>query len=109
MQNFLWLLHNKSFCLSLLCSPDPDTPSSVRSTPSRCFGDRQLVADTLRLRAGLFCIFPYLDVRSMLRAAEVCSDWRFVARHPAVWTRLQLENARVSTEVSKSSSSSDSY
>uniref|UniRef100_A0A3P9DRP9 F-box protein 41 n=1 Tax=Maylandia zebra TaxID=106582 RepID=A0A3P9DRP9_9CICH len=98
MQNFLWLLHNKSFCLSLLCSPDPDTPSSIRSTPSRCFGDRQLVADTLRLRAGLFCIFPYLDVRSMLRAAEVCSDWRFVARHPAVWTRLQLENARVSTE-----------
>ncbi|KAL4008059.1 hypothetical protein ACER0C_001911 [Sarotherodon galilaeus] len=79
-------------------TPGSDTPSSVRSTPSRCFGDRQLVADTLRLRAGLFCIFPYLDVHSLLRAAEVCSDWRFVARHPAVWTRLQLENARVSTE-----------
>ncbi|XP_022616624.1 F-box only protein 41-like [Seriola dumerili] len=75
-----------------------DIPSSLRSTPSRHHGDRQLGADTLRLRAGLLCVFPYLDARSLLCAAEVCSDWRFVARHPAVWTRLRLENARVSTE-----------
>lgn len=53
----------------------------------------------MRMRAGLFCVFPYLDVCSLLRAAEVCSDWRFVARHPAVWTHLWLENARVSTTV----------
>uniref|UniRef100_A0A3P8TKM5 F-box protein 41 n=1 Tax=Amphiprion percula TaxID=161767 RepID=A0A3P8TKM5_AMPPE len=76
----------------------PDAPSSLHSTPSNRRGDRQLGADTLRLRAGLLCVFPYLDVRSLLRAAEVCSDWRFVARHPAVWTRLRLENAKVSTE-----------
>uniref|UniRef100_A0A1A8FT13 F-box domain-containing protein n=1 Tax=Nothobranchius korthausae TaxID=1143690 RepID=A0A1A8FT13_9TELE len=50
------------------------------------------------MRAWLFCVLPYLDVRSLLRAAEVCSDWRFVARHPAVWTHLQLQNARVSSE-----------
>lgn len=79
-------------------TPGSDTPSSPCSTPSHCLGDRQLLADTLRLRAGLFCVFPYLDVRSLLRAAEVCSDWRFVARHPAVWTCLRLENARVTTE-----------
>uniref|UniRef100_A0A3Q3A7M5 F-box domain-containing protein n=1 Tax=Kryptolebias marmoratus TaxID=37003 RepID=A0A3Q3A7M5_KRYMA len=80
-------------------TPGSDTPSSLGSTPSRRLGDRQqLWADTLRMRAGLFCVFPYLDVRSLLLAAEVCSDWRFVARHPAVWTRLQLENARVSAE-----------
>ncbi|XP_034063835.1 F-box only protein 41-like isoform X2 [Gymnodraco acuticeps] len=59
---------------------------------------RPHLADILRLRAGLFCVFPYLDVRSLLHAAEVCSDWLFVARHPAVWTRLRLENARVSAE-----------
>lgn len=53
----------------------------------------------MRLRAGLFCVFPYLDLRSLLRVAEVCSDWRFVARHPAVWTRLRLENGRVSAQV----------
>ncbi|KAI3375796.1 hypothetical protein L3Q82_003740 [Scortum barcoo] len=80
-------------------TPGSEAPSSLRSTPShRRHGDRQLGADTLRLRAGLFCVFPYLDVRSLLCAAEVCSDWRFVARHPAVWTRLRLENARVSAE-----------
>ncbi|XP_029283562.1 F-box only protein 41-like [Cottoperca gobio] len=75
-------------------TPCSEAPSSLRSTPSH----RQLGADTLRLRAGLFCVFPYLDVRSLLHAAEVCSDWRFVARHPAVWTRLRLENGRVSAE-----------
>ncbi|XP_017165853.1 F-box only protein 41-like [Poecilia reticulata] len=79
-------------------TPGSDTPSSVGSTPSRCHANRTPGADTLRMRAGLFCVFPYLDVRSLLLAAEVCCDWRFVARHPAVWTRLRLENARVSAE-----------
>ncbi|XP_047194757.1 F-box only protein 41 [Hippoglossus stenolepis] len=79
-------------------TPGSDIPSSIGSTPSRCHADRQLGADTLRLRAGLFCVFPYLDVHSLLCAAAVCTDWRFVARHPAVWTRLRLENARVSPE-----------
>uniref|UniRef100_UPI003AAF961A F-box only protein 41-like n=1 Tax=Centroberyx gerrardi TaxID=166262 RepID=UPI003AAF961A len=79
-------------------TPGTGASSSLHSTPSRCHGDRGLGADTLRLRAGLFCVFPYLDVRSLLRAAEICSDWQFVARHPAVWTRLLLENARVSTK-----------
>ncbi|XP_035986090.1 F-box only protein 41-like [Fundulus heteroclitus] len=79
-------------------TPGTDTPSSVCSTPTRHHANRQPRADTLKMRAGLFCVFPYLDVRSLLRAAEVCRDWRFVARHPAVWTHLQLENARVSAE-----------
>ncbi|KAJ8008586.1 hypothetical protein DPEC_G00106430 [Dallia pectoralis] len=61
-------------------------------------GGRALRAETLRLRAGLFCVFPYLDMRMLLLAAEVCSDWRFVARHPAVWIRVNLENARVSVK-----------
>ncbi|XP_078100505.1 F-box only protein 41-like [Sander vitreus] len=86
----------RRFVFSRTHTPGSESPSSLCSTPSRRHGDRQLGADTLRLRAGLFCVFPYLDVRSLLRAAEVCSDWRFVARHPAVWTRLRLENARVS-------------
>ncbi|KAM7376841.1 hypothetical protein PAMA_013553 [Pampus argenteus] len=75
-----------------------DILSSLHSSPSHRHGNHELGADILKLRAGLFCIFPYLDVRSLLNAAEVCSDWRFVARHPAVWTRLRLENARVSSE-----------
>uniref|UniRef100_A0A1A8QS24 Uncharacterized protein n=1 Tax=Nothobranchius pienaari TaxID=704102 RepID=A0A1A8QS24_9TELE len=79
-------------------TPGSDTPSSISSTPSCHHCNRQLGADTVRMRAWLFCVLPYLDVRSLLRAAEVCSDWRFVARHPAVWTHLQLQNARVSSE-----------
>ncbi|KAM4714022.1 F-box only protein 41 isoform 2-T4 [Anableps anableps] len=79
-------------------TPGSDTPSSIGSTPSCHHASRRPGADTLKMRAGLFCVFPYLDVRSLLRAAEVCCDWRFVARHPAVWTRLRLENARVSAE-----------
>ncbi|CAB1350562.1 unnamed protein product [Coregonus sp. 'balchen'] len=71
--------------------------SSVQSSPCHR-GDIALGAGTLRLRAGLFCVFPYLDVRTLLLVAEVCSDWRFVARHPAVWTRVRLENARVSAK-----------
>ncbi|KAJ4918557.1 hypothetical protein JOQ06_000117, partial [Pogonophryne albipinna] len=71
-----------------------NTPGSDASLSAA----RPHLADILRLRAGLFCVFPYLDVRSLLHAAEVCSDWLFVARHPAVWTRLRLENARVSAE-----------
>uniref|UniRef100_A0A8C7JBK0 F-box protein 41 n=1 Tax=Oncorhynchus kisutch TaxID=8019 RepID=A0A8C7JBK0_ONCKI len=71
--------------------------SSIRSSPCHR-GYTALGAGTLRLRAGLFCVFPYLDVRTLLLAAEVCSDWRFVARHPAVWTRVRLENARVSAK-----------
>uniref|UniRef100_A0A1A8GL68 Uncharacterized protein n=2 Tax=Nothobranchius korthausae TaxID=1143690 RepID=A0A1A8GL68_9TELE len=79
-------------------TPGSDTPSSISSTPSCHQSNRQLGAETVRMRAWLFCVLPYLDVRSLLRAAEVCSDWRFVARHPAVWTHLQLQNARVSSE-----------
>ncbi|XP_056156762.1 F-box only protein 41-like [Lampris incognitus] len=79
-------------------TPGTDVTSSLHSTPSSCHGDCRLRAGTLRLRAGLFCVFPYLDTPSLLLAAEVCSDWRFVARHPAVWTRLHLENARVSAK-----------
>ncbi|XP_076019065.1 F-box only protein 41-like [Genypterus blacodes] len=79
-------------------TPGTGSSSSPHSTLSRRHGNSGLGADTLRLRAVLFCAFPYLDVDSLLCAAEVCSDWRFVARHPAVWTRLRLENARVSAK-----------
>ncbi|CAM4674396.1 unnamed protein product [Leuciscus chuanchicus] len=55
-------------------------------------------SERLRQKAALFCVFIYLDTRSLLTVAEVCKDWRSVARHPAVWTRVTLENARVSSK-----------
>ncbi|KAK9954758.1 hypothetical protein ABG768_016804 [Culter alburnus] len=60
--------------------------------------ESMVCSERLRLKAALFCVFIYLDTRSLLTAAEVCKDWRSVARHPAVWTRVTLENARVSSK-----------
>ncbi|MFT7815194.1 F-box only protein 41-like [Arapaima gigas] len=67
-----------------------------RTSPSR--SSEMISPETLKTRAALFCIFTYLDTQTLLRAAEVCRDWRFVARHPAVWTRVLLENARISSK-----------
>uniref|UniRef100_A0A2K5RQR2 F-box protein 41 n=1 Tax=Cebus imitator TaxID=2715852 RepID=A0A2K5RQR2_CEBIM len=64
-----------------------------RGSPSR--SNEVISPEILKMRAALFCIFTYLDTRTLLHAAEVCRDWRFVARHPAVWTRVLLENARI--------------
>ncbi|XP_064421789.1 F-box only protein 41 [Latimeria chalumnae] len=67
-----------------------------RGSPSR--SNEVISPEILKLRAALFCIFTYLDTKTLLRAAEVCKDWKFVARHPAVWTRVLLENARISSK-----------
>ncbi|XP_051956135.1 F-box only protein 41 isoform X2 [Xyrauchen texanus] len=55
-------------------------------------------SELLRMKAALFCVFIYLDTRALLTAAQVCKDWCSVARHPAVWTRVTLDNARVSSK-----------
>ncbi|XP_063166037.1 F-box only protein 41 [Candoia aspera] len=67
-----------------------------RGSPSR--SNEVISPEILKMRAALFCIFTYLNTKTLLRAAEVCRDWKFVARHPAVWTRVMLENARVSSK-----------
>ncbi|XP_069061716.1 F-box only protein 41 [Pleurodeles waltl] len=67
-----------------------------RGSPSR--SNEVISPEILKMRAALFCIFTYLDTKTLLRAAEVCKDWKFVARHPAVWTRVLLENARVTSK-----------
>uniref|UniRef100_A0AAY5K3V6 F-box domain-containing protein n=1 Tax=Esox lucius TaxID=8010 RepID=A0AAY5K3V6_ESOLU len=72
-------------------------PCRRDKSPSRS-NNEVISPEVLKMRAALFCIFTYLDTKTLLRAAEVCRDWRFVARHPAVWTRVLLENARVSSK-----------
>ncbi|XP_036372864.1 F-box only protein 41 [Megalops cyprinoides] len=67
-----------------------------KSSPSK--SNEVISPEVLKMRAALFCIFTYLDTKTLLRAAEVCRDWKFVARHPAVWTRVLLENARISSK-----------
>lgn len=72
-------------------------PCRHEKSPSK--SNEVISPEILKMRAALFCIFTYLDTKTLLRAAEVCRDWRFVARHPAVWTRVLLENARISSKV----------
>ncbi|KAM9856570.1 F-box only protein 41 [Aulostomus maculatus] len=71
-------------------------PCRHEKSPSK--SNEVISPEILKMRAGLFCIFTYLDTKTLLRAAEVCRDWKFVARHPAVWTRVLLENARISSK-----------
>ncbi|XP_056136903.1 F-box only protein 41 [Lampris incognitus] len=71
-------------------------PCRHEKSPSK--SNEVISPEILKMRAALFCIFTYLDTKTLLRAAEVCRDWRFVARHPAVWTRVLLENARISSK-----------
>ncbi|KAJ8281053.1 hypothetical protein GJAV_G00062970 [Gymnothorax javanicus] len=71
------------------CRHDKGSPSKSNEVIS---------PEVLKMRAALFCIFTYLDTKTLLRAAEVCRDWKFVARHPAVWTRVLLENARIASK-----------
>ncbi|KAM6942168.1 F-box only protein 41 [Lycodopsis pacificus] len=72
-------------------------PCRHEKSPSR--SNEVISPEILKMRAALFCIFTYLDTKTLLRAAEVCRDWKFVARHPAVWTRVLLENARISSKI----------
>ncbi|XP_078117561.1 F-box only protein 41 [Sander vitreus] len=72
-------------------------PCRHEKSPSK--SNEVISPEILKMRAALFCIFTYLDTKTLLRAAEVCRDWKFVARHPAVWTRVLLENARISSKL----------
>uniref|UniRef100_A0A8C4EC86 F-box only protein 41 n=1 Tax=Dicentrarchus labrax TaxID=13489 RepID=A0A8C4EC86_DICLA len=76
--------------------PHHGRPCRHEKSPSK--SNEVISPEILKMRAALFCIFTYLDTKTLLRAAEVCRDWKFVARHPAVWTRVLLENARISSK-----------
>uniref|UniRef100_A0A7N6AEZ6 F-box domain-containing protein n=1 Tax=Anabas testudineus TaxID=64144 RepID=A0A7N6AEZ6_ANATE len=79
--------------------PYPHHGRPCRHEKSLSKSNEVISPEILKMRAALFCIFTYLDTKTLLRAAEVCRDWKFVARHPAVWTRVLLENARISSKL----------
>ncbi|XP_069832388.1 F-box only protein 41 isoform X3 [Dendropsophus ebraccatus] len=82
------------FSSKLIGRCDGRMPRPEKGSPSRA--NEVISPEILKMRAALFCIFTYLDTKTLLRVAEVSRDWKFVARHPAVWTRVFLENTRVS-------------
>ncbi|TSU11368.1 F-box only protein 41 [Bagarius yarrelli] len=88
--------HRSSYRLGTGRSEGCYKPCRHEKSPSK--SSEVVSPEVLKMRAALFCIFTYLDTKTLLRTAEVCRDWRFVARHPAVWTRVLLENARISSK-----------
>uniref|UniRef100_A0A8C9U417 F-box protein 41 n=1 Tax=Scleropages formosus TaxID=113540 RepID=A0A8C9U417_SCLFO len=94
----LWSVSGPNHCPPFAGRSEGSQKPSRRERPSPSGSSEMISPETLKTRAALFCIFTYLDTQTLLRAAEVCRDWRFVARHPAVWTRVLLENARISSK-----------
>ncbi|ELU07026.1 hypothetical protein CAPTEDRAFT_177056 [Capitella teleta] len=47
---------------------------------------------------ALFCVFMYLDVFSLARAAQVCRTWNRLVQMPSLWRRVSLRNAIVSSK-----------
>ncbi|XP_026868378.2 F-box only protein 41 [Electrophorus electricus] len=88
--------HRGGYRLGTGCSEAGYRPCRHEKSPSK--SGEVISPEVLKMRAALFCIFTYLDTKTLLRAAEVSRDWRFVARHPAVWTRVLLENGRISSK-----------
>uniref|UniRef100_A0A3B3XLA0 Uncharacterized protein n=1 Tax=Poecilia mexicana TaxID=48701 RepID=A0A3B3XLA0_9TELE len=79
-------------------SPELGSSKPCRHEKSPSKSNEVISPEILKMRAALFCIFTYLDTKTLLKTAEVCRNWRFVSRHPAVWTRVLLENARISSK-----------
>ncbi|XP_048091802.1 F-box only protein 41-like [Alosa alosa] len=48
---------------------------------------------------ALRCVFAYLDVHTLLNAAEVCRAWRNVSRHSSLWIHVTLENTHISSTL----------
>ncbi|XP_070539841.1 F-box only protein 41-like isoform X1 [Ptychodera flava] len=51
-----------------------------------------------RYRAALFCVFSYLETKTLIKVALVCKDWMEVSRHPALWKKVKLANHRISSK-----------
>ncbi|XP_013418991.2 uncharacterized protein LOC106179780 [Lingula anatina] len=52
---------------------------------------------TRRRRDALFCVFLYLDTKSLSQVSAVSREWRQVGRHPALWKNLKFQNSRISS------------
>ncbi|XP_077864703.1 uncharacterized protein LOC100369563 [Saccoglossus kowalevskii] len=51
-----------------------------------------------RYRSALFCIFSYLETKTLLKVGLVSRDWLQVSRHPALWKKVKLSNHRISSK-----------
>lgn len=88
--------------LNALPRPDvisPKSPHPHHQKPQHLPGCMRAAGINRDLEA-LFCVFMYLDVFSLARAAQVCKSWYKLTHVPALWRRVTLKNAVVSSKVS---------
>ncbi|KAG5260644.1 hypothetical protein AALO_G00294840 [Alosa alosa] len=64
-------------------------------SPDKSKPSRSLECVCIALR----CVFAYLDVHTLLNAAEVCRAWRNVSRHSSLWIHVTLENTHISSTL----------
>lgn len=57
------------------------------------------VEEIKRRRLTLMCVFLYLDTKTLSQLSLVCKEWKVVSRHPALWRRVRLRNARIGSKV----------
>ncbi|XP_048249488.1 uncharacterized protein LOC124117860 isoform X2 [Haliotis rufescens] len=69
--------------------------SEAASDTSRLGGHRHEAAK--RRRVALYCVFRYLDTKTLSQMALVCREWKHVCRHPELWKRVVLKNERISS------------
>ncbi|XP_046573895.1 uncharacterized protein LOC124281933 [Haliotis rubra] len=72
-----------------------DDSSEAASDTSRLSGHRHEAAK--RRRVALYCVFRYLDTKTLSHMALVCREWKHVCRHPDLWKRVTLKNERISS------------
>ncbi|XP_064600651.1 dentin sialophosphoprotein-like [Liolophura sinensis] len=56
------------------------------------------VEEIKRRRLTLMCVFLYLDTKTLSQLSLVCKEWKVVSRHPALWRRVRLRNARIGSK-----------
>ncbi|XP_067657513.1 uncharacterized protein [Haliotis asinina] len=72
-----------------------DDSSEAASDTSRVGGHRHEAAK--RRRVALYCVFRYLDTKTLSQMALVCREWKHVCRHPDLWKHVTLKNERISS------------
>ena len=46
-------------------------------------------------RVALFCVFTQLRSKDLLRCSMVCREWRDIARHEQLWSRISFHHANI--------------
>ncbi|CAH1783173.1 unnamed protein product [Owenia fusiformis] len=76
------------------------SPNPNKRTNNALKGQIQAAHDIAmqKRRDAMFCVFMYLDTKTLGKMALVCREWRDISRHPALWRRVKLKHTRISSK-----------